>query len=266
MGSHSIKTWWSRNGSVVLFIVSQICAVTAPILASKATPKASEAVDQYKAEHLQKYMNEHDTDEEYIEPTKMELIKAGCYNSFIPVIGVAATGIVTGGMAFARQESDKKALFDAYNAASKTEQYLTDALKENVSKDKFNKIKSEAAKRECEDIDPKKLPESVDTSNLSWFKDSWSGQVFRGNIETIRQVRNDINEILNNEGRAPLNEWYVHLINCGCEGISLVELGWAVGWEASVPYQNLDVDIDVTQLSDGTPCGVITFRPKPKRF
>lgn len=269
MSINALKAWWSRNGSTVLFIGSQICAVVAPILAANAAPKAAKSVEEYKAEHLENYIKETDDVnlENYKAPGKIELAKAGCYNSYIPSAGVALAGVAMGGASYSRQKKTEKAWINAYNMASSTTNYLTDAIKENVSKDKFNKIKSEAAKKELENTDTKKLQASTDDlSKLSWFKDAWSGQIFRANIEDIRQVRNDINEILNNDGRAPLNEWYVHLINIGCEGLSLVELGWAVGWEASVPYQNLEVDIDVTQLSDGTPCGLITFRPKPRSF
>ena len=265
MSTHAFKTWWARNGSTVLFIVSQACAVAAPILVAKAAPKASKAVEQYKAEHLQMYMNTHDDMSEYVEPTKLEMAKAGCYNAYIGPAGVAGLGIVLGGMNYAKQEKQIQQWSNAYNVVSTSERYITDALKENVSKDKFDKIKQEAAKKECADAEQLALPDPDDMSKLSWFKDAWSGQYFRSNIETIRTVRNDINEILNNEGRVPLNEWYIHLHNSGCD-ISQVELGWAVGWDATVPYQNLEVDIDVTQLTNGTPCGVITFRPKPRKF
>lgn len=268
MSTNALKAWWSRNGSTVMFIGAQVCAIVAPILSAKAQPKATAAVEAYKAEHMQKYIEEgNDPDlKDYIPPTKIELAKAGCYNAYIPAAGVTLGGIALGSMAHSTQQKQIVAWSNAYNALSTSTQYLQDAVKENVSKEKFDKIKSEAAKKECADVDPKTLPSKTDDpSKLSWFKDEWSGQVFRSNIETIRMVRNDINEILNNEGRVPLNEWFVHLQNAGC-GVSLVELGWAVGWEATVPYQNLEVDIDVTQLEDGTPCGLLTFRPKPRRF
>jgi len=262
-----LRALWSKHGSTVLFIASQICMVAGPILSAKATPKAVAAVEQYKKDHFQDFANKHDEDEydQYVEPTKLELIKAGCYNAYGPAIGVTILGIATGGMCFSRQQKQIQAWSTAYNVASTSQRYFEEALKENVSKEKFDKIKSEVAAKECASIEPTTMKQLEEGTGLSYFKDDWSKQIFRCDTETIRRIQNDINESLNNEGRVPLNECYVMMQNAGCD-VEPVEIGWGLGWEATVPYENVKIDIDITQLKDGTPCGLISFNPKPRRF
>jgi hypothetical protein len=85
-------------------------------------------------------------------------------------------------------------------------------------------------------------------------------------METLRSIVNDINATANNGDRALMNaDWYGAMQRRGID-ISPVELGWAYGYEAYAPYDNVRLDIDVTQLSDGTPCGVVELIPKPIDF
>lgn len=266
--SAGLKAAWSKHGALVLFIASQVCAAAAPYLAAKAAPKAVEARRQYEEEHKQMYLNTHDDFEleNYEPPKTIELVKAGCYNSYLPALGVGLLGMTCGGMSFMHQKREIDGLANMYNVMSTSYNYLESSLKENVSKEKFDKIKADVAAKQCADIQPAALPPVTDQSKISCFKDQWSGQIFRADMETLRSIVNDINAIANNGERALMNaDWYGAMQRRGID-ISSVELGWAYGYEAYAPYDNVRLDIDVTQLSDGTPCGVVELIPKPVDF
>lgn len=263
-----LRALWSKHGAKILFGIAEACAVATPFMVAKATPKAVAAVEQYKADHKLMYYNTHDDPEfeNYVEPTKMELLKAGCYNSYLPAVGVGLLGVSCGAMSFASQQKTIESQANMYNMLSTSYNYLESSLKENVSKDKFDKIKADVAAQECADIQPTALPPVTDGSKISCFKDQWSGQIFRADTETLRSIVNDINAIANNGDRALMNsDWYGAMQRRGID-ISSVELGWAYGYEAYAPYDNVRLDINVTQLSDGTPCGVVELIPKPIDF
>lgn len=268
MSANSLKMIWSKHGSKILFAISQVCAVAAPILVAKETPKAVAAVEQYKADHVQMYLNTHDDPglTNYIPPKQIEMVKAGCYNAYLPAIGIGLFGMTCGGMSFFKDQKDLSAASRMYNMMSTSYNYLEGAVKENVSKEKFDKIKSDLAAKECADIQPSALPPVVDSSHISCFRDQWSGQVFKADTETLRSIVNDINALKNNGDRVLMNsDWYGALQRRGID-IEHVELGWAYGYEFYTPDRNVELEIGLTQLPDGTPCGVVELVPKPKQL
>lgn len=247
MSENKLAKFWKEHGSLVLTIVSVGCSVAAPILSANATPKAVRAIqeaEQAKGEPLD----------------GKEKFKAG-WKYYIPTALVTAAAVGSSIGAHAKDQNTITNISTAYNVLSTSAQIFEQKVAENVSADKLGKIREEVAKEKVKEGIPEKTKQlylnSGDSDNVAWFKDDFSKRYFKSDTVTLESIKNNINNIMLNEGYVCLNEWYIQV------GLDPIELGWDVGWHATIPGELMNFHVDYTALEDGTPCGVIIFSPMP---
>lgn len=151
------------------------------------------------------------------------------------------------------------ALVAAYTLTSRQFEEYEEKVIETVGKNKNKKVKDAIAEDTVTKNPP---PETVVFSNeegMTVCLDRYSGRYFKADIETVRKVINDINEIMVKDGFVALNEFYERL------GLTGVKNGEDVGW--NVNYDDL-VDIEFSsQLTDqNVPVLVLDFRVDPKEY
>lgn len=258
MSEGKFKKWWHDHGSTVLTITGVLSCIATPILSATATPKAIAAVKEAEAKKYEEYLADVDPDEgiEYQPLTKWEKFKAA-WKHYIPT-GISA-GIGIGSIigAHATDQNVINNISTAYNVLNASSQLFEKKVAENVSPDKLNKIRSEVAKEQVKELPPPQLYLEDGDDKIAWFKDDFSKRYFRATTVQLDKVKNEVNNTMLNEGFISLNEWYIML------GMDPIELGWDIGWHATIPGELMDFHIEYAALEDGTPCGLLVFSPQP---
>lgn len=90
------------------------------------------------------------------------------------------------------------------------------------------------------------------------FYDTLSGRYFRSDLETVRRIQNDFNELLFNDMFLPLNDLYDML------GLEVTELGRSTGWD--VQNGKLEIRFSAKIATDGEPCIVLSYTVEPKQM
>lgn len=148
------------------------------------------------------------------------------------------------------------ALVAAYTLTSRQLDEYEDKVIETVGAGKNKKIKDAIAEDAV-----KKTPEDAmifsNTEGLTICFDRFSGRYFNADIETIRKVQNDLNDIMIKDGFVCLNEYYERL------GLDDVKNGEDIGW--NINYDDLvEFEYSSQLRPDNTPVLVIDFRVDPK--
>lgn len=151
------------------------------------------------------------------------------------------------------------ALVAAYTLTSRQFDEYKEKVEETIGKNKSKKIKDAIAEDTVTKNPPPETVVFSDEEGMTVCFDKYSGRYFKADIETIRKVINDINDILIKDGFVALNEFYERL------GLSGVKNGEDLGW--NVNYDDL-VDIEFSsQLTDkNVPVLVLDFRVDPKEY
>lgn len=236
------QTFWTKYGSDILTGVSIVCGIVTPILAANATPKALAAIEEANAQ------------------TVPEKIKAG-WKPYIPAMITGTVGVAADIMAKRHDSSRIAALASAYNNATQAYKAIDTSAKDILTEQKYDEVKTTAAKKLVEAVKDDTKTLTVETGfGDSFFIDEFSGQRFRSNIETIRQIKNNLNERLLNGDDVYLNEWYTEM------ALGHVAWGWDLKWSGCVNgvVEKISIDIKPDVDNMGNPVGVIIFNTPPK--
>ena len=263
MGNESKgKKWWSEHGSTVFTIGAIIFNIASPIVSAIQQPKALRAIQEAEDKHYEDYIANSGPDDkkEYKPLTKWERFKAG-WMYHIPTAVTTVGGVVCTCMAHNEDQKTIANISTAYSVLSSTSSLFEQKVIENVSPEKLNKIRADVAAEQVKN-DPPKLDfatkqAQISGDNNAWFKDDFSKRYFKSDTVTLQTAKNEINELMLNEGYVCLNEWYIRI------GLDPIELGWDVGWHATIPGELMNFHIEYCALDDGTPCGVLVFSPMP---
>lgn len=88
------------------------------------------------------------------------------------------------------------------------------------------------------------------------FYDAYSGRYFKSDIETIRQIQNDLNqEMLFGFAWTPINNLYCSL------GLGTIKMGEDIGW---TPDNLIDIKFDTMIADNNEPCIVINLNAEPR--
>ena len=150
------------------------------------------------------------------------------------------------------------ALGSAYAISDKAYRELKDKLPELIGTNKSDKIKSALVKQKIDEKPP--VEENIIRTGKgeTLFLDGISGRYFKSDLQSVRKAINDINEVINNEDYASLNDLYYEL------GLRQIDLGDEVGWNI---HNNGKLDVDYTSseiTSLGTVCIVMEYLVGPK--
>ncbi len=150
------------------------------------------------------------------------------------------------------------ALLSLYSIADQALKEYQDKVVETIGQKKEEKIRDEIAKDKL-DNNPLEGREVIITGKGNClFYDTLSGRYFRSDLETVRRIQNDFNELLFNDMFLPLNDLYDML------GLENTEMGRSAGWD--VQNGKLDIQFSAKIATDGEPCIVLSYSIEPKHL
>jgi hypothetical protein len=148
------------------------------------------------------------------------------------------------------------ALLSLYSIADQALKEYQDKVVETIGQKKEEKIRDEIAKDKL-DNNPLDGREVILTGKGNClFFDTLSGRYFRSDLETVRRIQNDFNELLFNDMFLPLNDLYDML------GLEDTDMGRRAGWD--VQNGKLELQFSAKIATDGEPCIVLSYSVEPK--
>lgn len=233
-----VQTGINKYFGLACSVIGTACEVAAIVTAVNATPLALQDINDQQPETWQE---------------KAKLYGKHYWKSAAFEVG----SIACRWAAYGQSESRINGLTDTILALSQAETLFKSTTKELVTPQKFDEIKGKVAQSTADKILENNKTLVVATGyGDSFFVDAKSGQKFTSNIETIRQIRNNINEKLHNGEDVYLNEYYIDM------GLNKVQDGWDLMWPSSSMgdrFEKVELDIDPALDENGTPVGVISF-------
>ena len=239
-----------KHSPEILIGIGVTSLVMATVTAVKATPKALNLIETAKREKKQNGE----------EPTlsKGEVIKK-TWKCYVPsaISIVAGTACIIGAHTVHTKRS--AALATACKLTEKAFEEFKEATVETVTEKKLGEIKEKVAEKKLEN-GPRTEEEAhviITGKGNTLCYDSITGRYFRSSKEAIREAVNDLNDQLNNEDYAPLNDLYY------CINLEETKIGDYLGWNRS--YDGLlDVEFASKISPWGEPCLVMDYRIYPK--
>lgn len=151
------------------------------------------------------------------------------------------------------------ALVAAYTLSSNRLEEYENKVVETIGENKNKKIKDAIAE---DSVEKTQMPETIVFSNSEGKTicfDRWSGQYFNADIEYIRSVQNDLDDLLLQNDFVALNEYYERL------GMNTVANGEDIGWNrADNPETRVKFEYSSTLKDNKYPVLVISFEFEPK--
>ena len=239
-----------KHSPEILIGIGVTSLVTATVTAVKATPKALNLIEETKRE------KKHNGEEPTL--TKREVIKK-TWKCYIPsaISVVAGTACIIGAHTVHAKRS--AALATAYKLTEKAFDEFKEATVETVSEKKLGEIKEKVAEKKLEN-GPRTEEEAhvtITGKGNTLCYDSITGRYFRSSKESIREAVNDLNDQLNNEDYAPLNDLYYRI------NLEETKMGGYLGWNRG--YDGLlDVEFASKIAPWGEPCLVMDYRIYPR--
>lgn len=229
----------SKNSPMILTGIGIAGFVGTAVCAAKATPDAVEALEAAE-------------EDKGAALTKPEIVKAA-WKSYIPTacLGTVSAVCVIGGQRINARRG--AALATIYSLTNEQFREYRDATVKKLGEKKAHEIDDEVSRRELEK-NPVDNNEVIITDGTTLCYDPWSGRYFKSSMEKIRGAVNDINEQLNKELYADLNDFYFSI------GLPTVRMGDTVGWNADRP---MAVYFSSQIAENEEPCIVMNFHTEP---
>ncbi len=198
-----------QNSPVLLSGIAIAGVIATAVLAAKATPKAMRRLEEAEEPEL----------------TVIDKFKV-TWTCYIPA-GLSAAATIAC-IAGANQIGARRnaALVGAYSLLDQTFREYKDQVVKEFGKDKEQKVYDEVM---AEKMRKNPMPEDsqiiMTGAGEQNFWDSWGGRYFRSDIETIRQIANNVNKaMLDGDRVASLNDFYSYL------NLEPTEAGNLLGW------------------------------------
>lgn len=229
----------NKNSPTILTGIGVTGVISTTALAIKGTIAAVDVIRDAEERHGALFNKE-----------KLELV----WKLYLPT---AASGVLTiAAIVGSNHISSKRntALMSLYSVADSALKEYQDKVIELFGEKKEAKVRDEIAQ---DKLDKNPVHDIIITSKGEHlFFDALSGRYFRSDVETVRRVQNDFNELLFNDMFVPLNEFYDML---GLEG---TEMGRNTGWD--VQRGKLDIHFSAKIAADGEPCIVLGYSIEPR--
>lgn len=214
------------------------------IFAVKATPKATELLEEKKEEL------------ETEKLPRVEIVKTAglCYLPTVVLFSLSTACILGANTVHARRHA---ALAAAYSLSETAFKEYSDKVKEELGKNKEQKIRDGIAKDKVQK-DPVENREVILTGNGdSLCYDSISGRYFKTGIDKLQKIENQLNKRMLSDMFVSLNDFYYE---AGLE--PLKGTGDDLGW--NVERGLIDLGFSSQIATDGTPCLVLLYRTAPQ--
>jgi hypothetical protein len=240
-GMAKIGNALSKNSPTILTGLSVAGFVTTVVMAVNATPKALEILameEEYRQEPI----------------PKKEVIKL-TWKKYIPtaIMGVTSITCIIGANSINLRRN--AALASLCSLTEATLKEYKSKVVETIGEGKAKKIKDDIAADHVKNH-PADNKEIIMTGNGEMLcLDIMSGRYFMSDVESIRKVRNDLNEELLNDDTISLNDVYYAL------GLDNTKMGDEVGW--NIRDGQIDFDFSSQLNNHGQPCLVVDFKVGP---
>lgn len=185
--------------------------------------------------------------------TKKETVRL-VWKCYIPTFALSTLTIASIVATHKIHSGREVALATAYALTDRTLKEYRNKVVEVLGERKEEKIQDAIAQDKINQ-NPKSQSKVIVTGHGDVdFYDAICGRYFKGNIEYIRKVQNDLNQqILGGEGYKTLNDLYYEM------GLPSVEIGKNMGWDYKHDLINIYFSAKITD--DGNPCNVMGFKP-----
>lgn len=248
------KSSIKQHSPAILTGVGIVGMVSTTIMAVKATPKAIRLKEQEESNRRNEARN-HQTSYGSIELSKKETVKL-VWRCYIPsvITGTFAIACLIGSNSISHRRN--AVLATAYTLSESALKVYKDKVVETLGEKKERTIRDAIAK-DVVDRTPVKEDEIINTGHGNTLcLDAWSGQVFRSDIDKIKQAITDLNHRMLTDSYISVNDVYYEL------GLNNGKFGDSFGWNIN------DGPIKwafSSQLSRGeVPCLVLDFQVSPK--
>lgn len=238
----SFKRWIIKHGPTILNVLGSLCYVGGTVLAVQATPAAIDDIYNEKRElGVQKL-------------TFKDVIRV-TWRHYLPSLLAISSGAALTVGAICTNNKQKAALAAAGSLATAAlEDYKSQTTKE-LGEAAAKKLRDKIAQNTI-DEHPAEDDIIIDTGRGTTLAyEETSGRYFWTDINEIYAAENKVNQLMNEDGWAPLNELYYHL------GLDNTTIGDSLGW-------NIDdglVSVCLSSCLDHKqrPCVVITTSRLP---
>lgn len=241
-----------ENSPTILTVLGVTGMVTTVILAVKATPKASQILEQEKERRYKDAMTEGTGE---IRPiTKIETVKM-VWKEYIPtaVVGAASVACAIGANSINNKRT--AVLATAYSIAEKTMSEYKAKVIETIGEKKEEKIHADIAQDRLRKNPVEDRLIIQGGRGTSLFYESWSGRYFMSDIELVRQAQNQLNFELNTEGTITLNDFFYEL------GLPNVKGGERFGWRSD--HHLMELKFYPQIATNEKPCIVLDYNNDP---
>lgn len=237
----------SKNSPTILTGLGVAGVLSTAILAVKATPKALKVLE-LEQDRREKYG-------ESITIPAVDTVKL-CWKLYLPAaaVGIASMGCIIGAHKVnLRRNAAMAGLYSLTETAFKEYQAK---VTETLGSNKEHKIHDEIA-RDRVRANPVGVNEIIITGQgeMTCY-DALTGRYFKADVEKIRQIVNEFNRNLMNDGFISLNEFYYEL------GLSGVKLGDMLGWD--IDKGLIEAEFSSCLTEENKPCLVMDFNIYPK--
>ncbi len=239
----SLKTAAKKHSPEILTGIGIAGMITTTIMAVRVTPKALLLIEEKK-------------EIEGVDRLEVpDLIKA-TWICYIPtaVTGTLSIACLVGASSVnARRNA---ALATAYTLSESALKDYQEKVIEMFGEKKHEAVKDVIAKDKIEK-NPVTTREVIITEkgNTLCF-DILSGRYFKGDIDKIKKIENELNREMRDEMYVSLNDFYYEI------GLENIKLGDDLGWNINDGY--IDLSFSSQLASDGTPCLVIDYNIAPR--
>jgi hypothetical protein len=230
----------NKNSPTILTGVGVAGLISTVVLSIRGTILAVEVIDDEEF-----YAKRKLTDKEKIEAV---------WKLYIPTL--ASSVITVAAIIGSNHISSRRsaALVSLYSVADQALKEYQEKVVEIFGEKKETKVRDEIAQ---DKLDRNPVHDIIITNKGEYlFFDALSGRYFRTDMETVRRVQNDFNELLFNDMFVPLNDLYDML---GLEG---TDMGRDIGWD--VQKGKLDIKFSAKIATDGEPCIVLGYSIEPR--
>lgn len=256
----SIKTVAIKRSPELLTGLGIIGMVTAAGMAVRATPKALILIEEKKRCVNNDILEEAKLNEKSVPPKidhlePIDVVKT-VWKCYIPA---TATAILSASCLIGASTINTKrnaALATAYTLSETALKDYQKKVIETIGEKKEETIRDAVAEEKLR-RDPIENKEVFPTSKGETLcYDAISGRYFKGDIDQLKRVANDLDRQLRDEMFVSLNDFYYEI------GLDPVKLGDVLGW--NIDKDRIELRLSSQLASDDTPCLVIDYECAPR--
>lgn len=241
--ANGIRTYVVKHSPGIMTGLAIGGMATTAIFAAKATPKATELIEEKKRE------------EGVDKLTVIETVKTAgkCYIPATITFALSTACMIGAHSVNAKRNA---ALAAAYGVAETTLKEYQNKVVETIGKKKEESIREAIAKDRVDKCAETTKEIIITGQGNALCYDMWSDRIFYSDIETIKKTVNDLNRRMRNEMYVSLNEFYTEI------GLNPTPGGDRIGWNIDRGY--IDIHFSSHLYKESTPCLAIEFYIAPE--